>query len=146
MLKLNSFFSITLCARKPGELEQWVEVFARMMGNFTRVNQVGGWVGERVETENNVKMTVWLDQDTAWDSVKPLIDLAESYQAAAEQEAVAIEFKHSGQHEFLVVFAGDWDECRSHLRQAMDLGTYLTDYFSPLNPSVPVVPDDHHDW
>jgi hypothetical protein len=120
MLTFQNAVTLHICARSDAERQRWVNVFQRLMGCFNQTVSTGGWVGPKVvETEPDVKLTLWLDDD-GWPKLARLLRYFRWYQAAAQQEAVSIETVNQGQWKAWVVFEGDWQELTESLRQVFD--------------------------
>jgi hypothetical protein len=85
-MKLNSFVKIVLCANTLPDLAEWAEHFKRLLGAGQVVVGYGFWEG--IE-ESNINITCWTDDLSSL--VGKLVPELKGYQAAAEQQAVAVE-------------------------------------------------------
>lgn len=131
MLSFSNSLSIHICARSDNERERWAKLFGRLFGNFTRVDAIGGWVGEKyVETEPVIIITRWLPDD--WEGVKRFVKYATWFKQAAEQEAIAFQIVEKGVWSSRVVFSSDWVKFTDDLLYAFDKGEFLCKYFCGL--------------
>jgi hypothetical protein len=121
MLHFSSKVTLYICARQPGERGRWAAIFARLLGNFTQAECLGGWVGTKViETEPVTKIEHWFDGEGAWALISRLLRYYRWYQQAAEQEAVSLELTHEGKWQAWVIFEGDWEEIGIELGKLFD--------------------------
>jgi hypothetical protein len=119
MLHFTSKLVLHICARKAGERERWVAIFARLLENFNATESVGGWVGtEVIETETVVKIEHWYDGN--WALTKRVLRYFKLYQQGAEQEAVSLELTHDGRWQAWVIFENDWAEVEQALYALLD--------------------------
>ena len=109
MIRFDNSFAIHICARTDAERTAWANTFGSWFQNFTITQGTGGWVGEQVvETEPVTIVTRW-GTPTA-DEIASWCRVADCFQAAAHQEAVAIQIVAGGRWQSFIVFAGEWDD------------------------------------
>jgi hypothetical protein len=150
MLHFANSLSIHICARSESERERWAAVFGRLFQNFTRVDGQGGWVGEQfIETEPVAMITCWLPDD--WQGVERFVRYAKWYQAAAQQEAVGLQYTAGGRWTGLVVFENDWVEVEDRLLGDLNRAEYLCRFFERTTSTAETIAtgsdaSDHHNW
>jgi hypothetical protein len=157
MLAFDSYVSITICTRThPGKegLDRWTDLFARIFGCFTQVDQTGGWIGPKViEREPNRSIGTW---GPDWKMVERMLRLAQWLQRIEQQESIFITWTTQGTGaQARGIFEGEWQNLEQELHGVFDPvwkeeqnGLALCRYFGSLGDGETSQGCDHsdHHW